>query len=345
MKRKRLLILFGSICLMLILVAIPLITACAPAAPEKTTIEKTKIELLAGRPGDAFTVLTYALASFINEDSEWLKASVVSTGGVADSTKILIEEPARRARATSLGWTLEARGLREEVNFYPLFIGRQTRPLQLWVTYDKNIKTLEDFAGKVVSVPRKVPRYWDFWAGLLEDAGVLDKMRFTHSGLGGNATALIDGTVDIAFTLFDVIYPEIKPSSYVEKMSIRGELYFVDMGKERINRVAQQQGHPPLAVEVPAGSFGPTQDRTIYAASFSYWWGAGLEMSEDIAYEIARIAYDHATKGDFADFHAGGAYIVPEHLPYGDWQTKEEIEYWYHPGALKFYREIGVPGL
>jgi TRAP-type uncharacterized transport system substrate-binding protein len=165
-----------------------------------------------------------------------------------------------------------------------------------------------------------------------------------HGGLSGNAQVLLDGTADVTFSLFDVTHPEVKPSSYMEQMAIRGELYVVDLGKENIDWASAQINFPSLAAQVPAGS--PfVGDTPTWAVAFTYSYIADDELPDEIAYEIARIAYDHASKGDFANFHAVGGFMTPENVPYSDYTAKEDIEFWYHPGALQFYRDIGVPGL
>jgi TRAP-type uncharacterized transport system substrate-binding protein len=327
-------------------VSIVVVFALFPAASTFAE-DKMAIEIMAGRPNDPWTVLTYALSGFINHDSERLVTNVLPTGGIGDPVKILIAEPKRRLRSTGIGYLSGSYVVREKKGLYPLFFGLMATSTYTWITYDKNIKTLKDFAGKVVAGPRKNPGWWESWAIPLENAGVLDKVKkLTAGGAGGALSALIDGKADVAWTVVDAVYPDvIKPSSFMEQARVRGELFFPDWGKGWEVRAAEKLNRPLKAVEVPPKSLSPTQKDTIYIFGDPTWWGAAKEMDEEIVYEITKILYEHAKKKDFAKFHFQGRGIVPESVPYCVWKDRKDIEEWYHPGALKFYREIGVPGL
>lgn len=309
--------------------------------------EKVHIELLTGRPGDPWTVMTYALSSFINADSQMIRTSVIPTGGLGDTVKILIEQPERRKKAIATLYQSGAYPTRAQMGFWPSFVGLINTYAFTWITYDPKIKRLEDFKGKVVAGPREGPGWWDQFLMPLKVAGVFDTLKITKGGAGGALQSLIDGKADIAWTVVDATYPNlVKPSSLMEQASVRGQLYFPDWGKDRIEvETAKMIGFPLKAVEVPPKSLGKTQENTIYVLGDPHYWGAGKEMDEEIVNEILRILWERAGKKDFAGFHWQGQGIVHGSVPYCVWKNKKEIEDWYHPGALKFYRKAGVPGL
>ena len=59
-------------------------TATVPVSNAK---EITEIGIAAGRPGDAWNVLSHALAGFINERSEWLRAAPAGWDRSADRNR------------------------------------------------------------------------------------------------------------------------------------------------------------------------------------------------------------------------------------------------------------------
>ncbi|MBI4186036.1 MAG: hypothetical protein HY530_00830, partial [Chloroflexi bacterium] len=173
----------------------PTVTVTAPApAPEK----KAELILMAGRPGDPWTVMTYALSSFINKDSARISASVLPTGGTGDTIKILAMEPAKRAYSTGIGSmdsTFVSYVPEKGFEGYPLFFGQIAISTFSWMTYDPKIKKLEDLAGKKVAGPRDIPGWYDSFIIPLQLAGVLDKVQIVKTGFAGATQALIDGTV------------------------------------------------------------------------------------------------------------------------------------------------------
>lgn len=317
--------------------------------PAPKPAEKTRIQLVGGRPGDPWTVFQYALSSFINEESEMLRSSVLLTGGVGDYYPIAAEKPENKALSVGTGLhtgTVTLTG--KPLGLKTKFLAMQAMQPYVWVTYNKDIKTLADFAGRTVAGPRAVPGWQDHFRIPLELVGVWDKIKFAAAGESAAASSLTDGTVEIAYGSLNYVYPDkISLSSYLEQAKVKAPLYFADWGKDTIEvgLSGKVEWKPILSFEVPPKALGATQPERIYVWLLPLFWAADLAMDEKVAYEITRIIYTRAKKGDFAGFHAQGAGIVPGMVEYGPWKTKQEIEEWYHPGALKFYREIGIKGL
>lgn len=66
-------------------------------------------------------------------------------------------------------------------------------------------------------------------------------------------------------------------------------------------------------------------------------WAADERVDEDIIYEVTRILYERAGRGDFAVWHAMGSNLNDEFLP--TYLFSEELM---HPGAVKYYKEQGI---
>jgi TRAP-type uncharacterized transport system substrate-binding protein len=315
--------------------------------------KETYITFASGRPGDAWNVLSHALATFINKRSEWLRADVVATAGVSDDTRMVVSKKKKRADHILVnmipGWRYLGKG-----EYHSLKIGTLLHLSSVWVTLDPKIKTLADLKGKSVTLPRKVPKsYAWIFADLLKQEGVWDTVTPLHGGLGSGLTALRDGAGHAGVQMYNFTYPDtFMLGSKLVELQTRGTLYFLQQGnvKTNINAIAKAcrtkdfagQNLPTLASVVPANSLGKNQTQDMAVVTCPIFWACSKDVSDDIVYEVTRILYEAAKAGDFASYHAMGKGITPEFLVSSFWSTEKECRENYHPGALKYYDEMGV---
>jgi hypothetical protein len=104
---------------------------------------------------------------------------------------------------------------------------------QFLVTDDPNIKTLDDLAGKSISLLEEGDASAMVIVKTLENLGIRDQVRVEHLGWGATAQAFRDGLVD-ASGMFTSDDPTIKPAplyANFEEMIIakRGNVYPVPM--------------------------------------------------------------------------------------------------------------------
>lgn len=277
MKKKEL-----AILLAFTMVMISLLTNTVPAIGKENKL----ISIAAGRPGDVWYVLSHALATFINERSDKLKADVVTTAGVADNTRLVMGKPEFRATHINVtmipGYNFWGKG-----EYLPLKIGSLVHLASVWVTLDPSIKTLADLKGKAVGLPRKmeVGYAWIF-ADLLKQIGVWDTVKPMHGGLSAVLTSLRDGAAHAGVLMFDFAFPnEFRLGSSLEELKARGTLYFVQQGNidTNINMIAKAcrseafagLNVPTLALVVPAKALGPTQNEAMAVVSCPVYWSAG----------------------------------------------------------------------
>ena len=333
--------------------ALALCMAMASAGPVSAAREITDITIASGRPGDAWNVVSHALAEFINKRSEWLRATVIATAGVSDDTRLVVAKKDKRPNTILVsmipGWRDLGAG---EYKAYK--IGSLLHLSSVWVTLDSNLSSLEDLKGKTVTMPRKIPKnYVWIFAGLLRQAGVWETVTPVYGGLGSGLTALRDGAAQAGVQMYDFIYPDgYKLGSGLEELQTRGTLYFIQQGNVKANLQAiaksvrsedfEGMDLPTLASVVPAGSLGETQTEDMAVVTCPIFWAASKDVSDEIVYEFTRILYEAAKAGDFKDYHAVGKGITPDFLVSSFWETEKEARENYHPGALKFYDEVGA---
>lgn len=310
--------------------------------------EKTAITIAAGRPGDVWYVLSHALAKFINERSDKLTANVIATAGVTDNTRLIMGK--KEFRATHINVTMiPGHNVWGKGEYLPLKIGSLVHLASVWVTLDPKLRTFGDLKGKAIALPRKVEKgYAWIFADLLKQAGVWETVKPMHGGLKACLTALQDGAAHAGVMMFDYIYPnEFKLGSYLEELKARGTLYFIQQGNlqkniEMIAKACRSEEFagldlPTLALIVPANALGPTQKEPMAVVSCPVYWSAGKEMPDDVVYEVTRIIFEAAKKGDFTPYHIMGKGITPEFLTTSFWATEKLCRENYHPGAVKFY--------
>ncbi len=318
--------------------------------------EITEIKIAAGRPGDMWYVVSHALAGFINERSDRLSADVIATAGVTDNTRVLLDSEEDMATHINVTMIPGADIWGEEEGYYPKKIASLTMLSETWVTLDSDIETLADFSGKTVVVPREVDfGYTNIYENWVEQYA--DDVSFMHGGIESRLTALRDGAADVGVLPFDYYYPdEYSMSSGLIELSARGDLYYPNQGnvEENLEAVAQacvtepfvgEYELPPMGMVMPPGALddmaGQPEESMVFVSNPVYW-AAGEEMPEDVVYEITEILYEAADAGEFEPYHAIGKGITGEFVATSFWETQEEREEHYHPGALQYYMDNDV---
>jgi uncharacterized protein len=92
----------------------------------------------------------------------------------------------------------------------------------------------------------------------------------------------------------------------------------------------------PLPGEVVApGSYGPDQKKPIRGVDAALFWAADQELDAAVVYEITKIIYEHID-----ELNASYPSSLMTRKQLAALRLPREL---FHPGALKFYEEVGVP--
>jgi len=287
-------------------------------------------------------VIAEALAYYINKDSEWLSASAVATPGLSANHKLASEEPEKYiAMACDDTWVLTPR--LEEWNYYDKlrWMGFVMPWTYLWVTYDEEIKTMQDFVGKRVNIKRKGALDVPFCEEVLKRAGIFDKVAaLEYAGFGGNKSNLKDGLVDVALTMPNHILPAaFSKGSYIEDLETRGPIYYVSWSADIVKEVAELPFSENLGFSLttifPGALDANTQPEAINAALMTAFIGVDERMPDDVVLEVTRILWERA--GQFGVWHPMGHNLTRELLAtYYRWPELV------HPGFAEFVEEQGA---
>ena len=308
----------------------------APAKPIK------HILIGGGRTTSAWYPTCQALAKFINEKSDWLRAEVVSTAGITGNVDMVKEKPKQYIGISSFTHIHyrpgHAWGEKRGTYTGGRFIANATSMTQCVVGYDSNIKTIQDLAGKIVDVGRKGAANTPDHKAILEKYGVLDKVKFVYTGYGGGANKLRDGLVDVTFMMFNHIYPrKFSKGGFIEKLETRGPIYYVGFDRDALLQLREKE-YAILPVRIPAGALDPkTQPKALWAFTDPTFFMADKNMDEDVVYEITRIIWETPAE-EWAQWNPMGAHMNEKFKP-----AMPSLKlYKAHPGAKKFYDEHGI---
>lgn len=326
MEKKKILTLVIVCFLVLAFMAVPLTVSAA----DKNV---TRIMVLGGRLGDPWFVLSQALANFVNKQSDWLRLEVVATPGASAGAEIARKDYKKYIFISPYyGMRFNPEDKRLDYYDKERIIGLTSANVAVWITFDQNLKPGKDIAGKKVFIGRPGGARTIMEQKVLEENGVLDKVKLMHGGFGGGRNALRDGLADLTVTAVDYILPDtFKKGAFIEDLETRKPIYYPNiMPKE------MQLKNGMIPVRVPGGALDKkTQPEAFYGAMDPIYWCADARQDPAIVKEVTRILYMNADK--LKDWHAQGNSLTKESMPtyvIGPQQM--------HPAAVEAYKEMGA---
>ena len=201
------------------------------------------------------------------------------------------------------------------------------------VTIDPEIKTVADLKGKNVSIGaagsgvyfNAVDILSAYGLGDLDAEGKFTKINATYQSFGDSADSLKDGKIDAAFTVAGA------PTTAIVDYATTNTLNLVSLSDEEL--AAIQEAYPFLIRDDLAAGTYTGQDADVTCVAIQATLVASEELSEDVVYEFVKAMFDN--KDALTEGHAKFGFLDPEAASAGATVTM-------HPGAEKYYKEIGV---
>ena len=232
--------------------------------------------------------------------------------------------------------------------FFPEKLDREWRILwgkgrcaagHTYITFDPNIKTIEDIKGKRVGLGRRTMSCWGMVAyhNLLFGAGITpDNTDIFHMGPRPATEALIDGTVDVIMNGFKMNHDAsiLNLPGHLRELEATGrKFYYVEVPQEALDKANEAIGKRTPSFTLAAGSM-PQQDRDILIAADAEYAVASPEFDEEAAYRLVKAVatYGPQLKGS----HSYWDVVTHDMMLYG---LSEENT---HPGAVRAYKELGL---
>lgn len=213
---------------------------------------------------------------------------------------------------------------------------------QLVATKSSGIKSFADLKGKRVSPGDRGSGTESDFRSMTEVLGMSydDFGSVDYLSLGGAVERMKDGQID--FLIFTGGYP----TSGIIDLGTSTELTYISIPEEERAKI---KAALPYVIEkvIPAGTY-PDQEEDVTTLSVLAQWVVDADVSEELVYEITKALWEkgEVKKGMAKGQMKTGATIMAEVHAKGKEVTLETAldgnSIPLHPGAEKFYKEIGA---
>ena len=282
-------------------------------------------------PGGAFFVVGGAIGQVLNEnrgDQTW-DVTAEATKGSQENIRRLMRGELDLALANAAisyfavrgeaGWD-QAHAVKAVMTLAP--------NVALFVTPESSgVRSITDLRGKRVVLGPAGAGFDFFIRPLLEAHGVSwNELTELHATQAGAVDMLADGSAAAAFLGGAV------PTASITQASSSRDIYFVPYTAEAMEQATSEYDFFRPAT-IPAGTYRDQDEDFNGLDVGSMHLIAAANADEELIYRLTKTIYENRDK--VVEKHAAGRAINPKNVV-RDTGTE------FHPGAVRFYREIGI---
>ena len=186
------------------------------------------------------------------------------------------------------------------------------------------ITCLQDLDGKRVGLGSKGASIDSTFRAIFDKLGIEPAM-IHNDTWSATISALSDGTIDA------VIAQQVAPWPSLTELEASKEVELIQMSPEELGAIQELfPFYTPSVIQ--AGTYKANPDTDIQTLCEWTMMLASADLSEDAVYDIMKTTFDSVD--DLTAIHPSMAAIVPENAAL--------VPVTWHPGAVKFYEEMGV---
>lgn len=199
-------------------------------------------------------------------------------------------------------------------------------PEECQIIANKNITSIADLAGKKVSVGDAGSGVEFNARQILGAYGItFDDIFVNNQSFADSADSLKNGTIDAAFVVAGA------PTTAVTELASTYEFNVLEIDDEHVKILQDEYGfYAPVII--PGGTYGGV-DEDVQTVAIMATVIASNDVSEDVVYSFLKGLFDN--KDEIAAGHTKGQLLSHETAISG-------ISIPFHPGAEKYYAEVGV---
>ena len=307
------------------------------SAADESTTEGAKDEIVktitAGSGGTTGTyyAFTTAVGSVLNTDD--YKFNVISTGGSQANIEMIADGEAQFAIVQNdvMNYAYEGtNGFAAPIQDFAAVACVYSEVCQLIATEASGIKSLEDLKGKTVAVGDVGSGVYYNAVQILEAAGLdIDKdINKVTASFGDSATQLKDGSIDAAFITAGA------PTTAITDLATTTDIVLVDLGKDVIDSLTSKYTFYEVFEATAENTKYDFVEETTSTVAIKATFIVDSDMSEAQVYEITKNLWEK--QDEIAVAHAKGNEMVKANAVAAVGKVPV------HPGAEKYYKEIGV---
>ncbi len=282
-------------------------------------------------PGGAFFVVGGALAKVLQDhagDGQW-EVTAEATKGSLENIRRLDTDEIELALSNSAITYFAVRGTDSWGRPHPVqgLITMAPNVMAFITPESSGIEAMSDLAGKRVVVG-VAGAGWEFFARPILAAHGLSYDDFTplYNTQAGAVDMLADGSADAAFLGGAV------PTASLVQATTSQDIRFIPFDDEAKNTVVEQYPfYFPMVI--PEGTYAGHEEDFPTLSFGSMHLIVHADMSEELAYSATRTIYENREM--VVAQHAAGRSITERNVI-------RETGTPFHPGAIRYYREIGI---
>ena len=295
---------------------------------------KRRLSIAAGNTGGVYYVYGGAIARVVGASLPRVEMTAEVTGGSVDNLHFLARGTADLgfALADTLADAVHHRGPFARSPTIPVrsMATLYTQPVHLVTFADTGIARLADLRGRLVAVGSPGGGSEVAAARILRSAGIdPDRdLRRERLGFAASAEAIKDGKIDAVF-----ISAGAPNSAVLDLANVRGRAMRLVSTLGVLPALQREFGAAAYrAVRIPGGTY-PGLHADVDAVGHDTVLVADERLHAGVAYDITRLLFDR--RADLAAVHPLAAELSP-----GTASAPSPVPY--HPGAIRYYREVGV---
>ncbi|KLI61194.1 TAXI family TRAP transporter solute-binding subunit [Brachyspira hyodysenteriae] len=270
-----------------------------------------------------------SIASIWNANIEGMNVTAQSTGASAENLRLLNRHEADLAFVQNDVMDYAYNGTDifdgEVLSNFSAILTLYPEIVQIAATKASGITTIADMKGKRVSVG-DAGSGTEFNAKQILEAYGLTFNDINKSNLSfkESSDGLQNGTLDACFIVAGI------PNAALQELSLSSDIVLVSLDKVQVDDILNKYKYY-TEVTIPANTYNNvTTDTTAIAVKATI--AVNNNIPEDVVYNLIKTLFDKKT--DLATAHAKG-----EELNIDD--AYKGISVLFHPGALKYYKELG----